>query len=750
MARTTRSQQKHSDDTSINPTTSRSSPSKQKQPTKKRKRTSLAPPEDQPATKLPRNDEAADRDVVDDQTQPDSVDQAQVEFKGAGDLPLDFQVAQQILDILELVDTQGLLDRVFPLPTNSSGSSALPSSQSSSQQQSYSFRTLLKESSRHPLRVLRSAVQPLFPVFAHPRSRPSAPAAQQLKFCNLALSLLDQSSFPVPQSVLDLETLIPAKPETSSVKSIAASPAASPVPSRPIDSLLPTPDLKRKRKYALMQTLPSGEWWTSLNSDTTSLSGDGSEFKDLPTAHAELVSVLPSASTPESSDPPTPTLGSLSRKLHAKKHTLPSPRHLSTGSFLDYGPNASFAPCFEQDAVEVGRFTLGEVMWSHLKKRRTGLASKVRTWRRLPASASAVHMTGGTPDEDRTNGQCDGGTDQSEAKETVLDSLLAPEQAASLREFMETLDLEVAIEELLERNRKALARLEVLQSQRLGGENGGTSQVEVGSEEWDVAQGTADSLVLLASLRPRSTKDSSPLVPAPNILRKLHRSLPSEPSEGWFGTLPPTNPTALRDDTTLQGKAGGSILAGVARANTVPSVATPSGAVTNAANKPAAQPNYTNYTYPNFAGNQYRGAYAYTPSSNPYYPNAFAQPPGQPAQTPAQPPQTNQAYVGQQQQYNGYGSWYNYQQHQTPGQQPATPTSLAASYASFFNSQQSQQQQSAPRAVANTVTAGKAAGNWPATPTLPPHLRPGATAQPPGTPTPAGQANYYYPAAGAR
>jgi len=240
------------------------------------------------------------------------------------------------------------------------------------------------------------------------------------------------------------------------------------------------------------------------------------------------------------------------------------------------------------------------------------------------------------------------------------------------------------------------------------------------------------------------------LVPAPDILRKLHRSLPSEPSEGWYGTLPPTNPTALRDDTTLQGKAGASILVGGAGANTVPSAATPSGAATNAANKPAAQPSYTNYTYPNFAGNQYRGAYAYTPSSNPYYPNAFAQPPGQPAQTPAQPPQSSQAYVGQQQQYNSYGSWYNYQQHQTPGQQPATPTSLAASYASFFNSQQSQQQQSAPRAVANTVTAGKAAGNWPATPTLPPHLRPGVTAQPPGTPTPAGQANYYYPAAGAR
>ena len=102
MARTTRSQQKHSDDTSTNLTTSHSSPSKPKSPTKKRKRTSLAPPEDQPASKLPRNDDAADRDVVDDQTQLDSVDQAQVDFKGVGDLPLDSQLAQQILDILEL------------------------------------------------------------------------------------------------------------------------------------------------------------------------------------------------------------------------------------------------------------------------------------------------------------------------------------------------------------------------------------------------------------------------------------------------------------------------------------------------------------------------------------------------------------------------------------------------------------------------------------------------------------------------
>ena len=52
------------------------------------------------------------------------------------------------------MDTQGLLDRVFPLPADPADSASLDGPQSH-QQQSYSFRTLLKESSRHPLRVLR-------------------------------------------------------------------------------------------------------------------------------------------------------------------------------------------------------------------------------------------------------------------------------------------------------------------------------------------------------------------------------------------------------------------------------------------------------------------------------------------------------------------------------------------------------------------------------------------------------------------
>lgn len=312
-------------------------------------------------------------------------------------------------------------------------------------------------------------------MFAHPRSRPSAPAAQQLKFCNLALSLLDQSSFRATESTLSLESVIPTKPEAGSIGSDGATADSS----KPVDDPPGSPDLPRKRKYALMQKLPSGEWWSSLDSDITSL--DGSDLMKLPTAHAELVAILPSMST--ASGTSVPTLGSLSRKLHSKKPTLPGPRHLSAGSFLDYGPYSSFAPSFEQDGVEVGQFALGEVMWSRL--RRVELASKARVLeKQLPlATNEDVHMTDDSPDDVRSQ-QRVGEMDQDGKQQIELDPLLE----SPIQDFMRTLDFEVAIQELLDRNKRALSRLQELQLQRLGGENGGASQVEVGSEEWDVGE----------------------------------------------------------------------------------------------------------------------------------------------------------------------------------------------------------------------------------------------------------------------
>jgi hypothetical protein len=188
-------------------------------------------------------------------------------------------------------------------------------------------------------------------------------------------------------------------------------------------------------------------------------------------------------STPEASGA-VPTLGSLSRKLHTKKPTLPGPRHISTGSFLDYGPNASFAPSFEQDGVEVGQFALGEVMWSRFE-----LASKTRILKKQLPSATTedVQMTDDSLDDVRSQ-QSIGEMDQDGEQQIALDPLLQPDQLAPIQDFMRTLDLEVAMQELLDRNNRALARLEELQSQRLGGENGGASLVEVGSEEWDVGE----------------------------------------------------------------------------------------------------------------------------------------------------------------------------------------------------------------------------------------------------------------------
>ena len=316
-------------------------------------------------------------------------------------------------------------------------------------------------------------------MFAHPRSRPSAPAAQQLKFCNLALSLLEQSSFRATESTLSLESVIPTKPEVGSIGSDGVTAGSIKL----IDDPPASPVLPRKRKYALMQKLPSGEWWTSLDSDITSL--DGSDLMKLPTAHAELVAILPSMST--ASGTSVPTLGSLSRKLHAKKPTLPGPRHLSAGSFLDYGPNSSFAPSFEQDGVEVGQFALGEVMWSRL--RRVALASKASVLeKQLPSVANEdVQMTDGSPDDVHSQ-QHVGEMGQDGKQQIALDPLLEPDQAAPIQDFMSTLDFEVATQELLDRNKRALSRLQELQLQRLGGENGGASQVEVGSEEWDVGE----------------------------------------------------------------------------------------------------------------------------------------------------------------------------------------------------------------------------------------------------------------------
>jgi len=119
--------------------------------TKKRKRLSNTDNDDHPSPKLPRTDVQAEPSVP-----------------TAADSHLDDSDATSILDILEAylslfisafrvythtfrsADSQGLLDRVFPLPSHAPI------------QGSFSLRVLLKQPSQHPLWVLR--VHPTCPL----------------------------------------------------------------------------------------------------------------------------------------------------------------------------------------------------------------------------------------------------------------------------------------------------------------------------------------------------------------------------------------------------------------------------------------------------------------------------------------------------------------------------------------------------------------------------------------------------------
>ncbi|KAI0033733.1 hypothetical protein K488DRAFT_84682 [Vararia minispora EC-137] len=601
MARATRSSNKQDEKPKENGTLLVPKPSPGKASGKKRKRISNAESDDQPAPKQPRNggdDDGSvkleDGDILQEH-EPDS------EMLGTGDVPLDPRDAERILETLEKIDTQGLLDREFPLPPEA----LLSDPQPSNSPRSYSFRALLKDSSRYPARVLFAAVKPLFPVFSHPRSRPSGPAALQLKFCSLARTLLEQATRGTNPSVAKLETVIPSPPEDD----------ASPV------------DLPFARRYALMQKLPTGEWWSSLNSESL----DSAELKELPMGHAELVAILP---TPVEPMDFVPTLAHYSRAsvsaLSKRSQRLAAGRRLSSGAFLDYGPHASFAPTFDQDGAEVGREALGEVLWWEERKRRltAELAESSRGRRgKLPALPENVEMEAmqeapGPSTSSRVSLEKDfpvsnGDLNMERDPTGLLDGLLPPDQIVSVKATLHELSLEAAIQELLTRTSKALAELEDLQIERLGRPDGGTGTIDPESEEFTLAESISESLALLASLRPQ-TADTQSIIPPSHILRQLHRTLPVAATPGWHGTLPDAHPRALQDDTTVHVKSG-TVLPAPTPAQPAP--------MTPAAPKPitaTAAASYSSYGYPTYAAGTYvrptPGATTpYSYSSSSYY-----------------------------------------------------------------------------------------------------------------------------------
>jgi hypothetical protein len=116
----------------------------------------------------------------------------------------------------------------------------------------------------------------------------------------------------------------------------------------------------------------------------------------------------------------------------------------------------------------VGPRELGEVICGREEKRRDRLA----LWREFREGTGTI--------EEVPPARC-----TSQDIESELEELLPPDEAKDVKAALGSLELENAVQELLERNRRALIRLEELQRQRLIADGGGSSTAAEGSEEWD-------------------------------------------------------------------------------------------------------------------------------------------------------------------------------------------------------------------------------------------------------------------------
>ncbi|KLO20555.1 hypothetical protein SCHPADRAFT_923686 [Schizopora paradoxa] len=671
-------------------------------PTKKRKRMSNGD-SDAPAAKHPRSDDEQDEEDIDlkeENEERGDVGTAAVSSTIypplAGESSLREADARKILDILELCDTQGLLDRVFPLHDEAPGSSSpSPSPASKPPQDSASLRAMLQEPDEHSLKALRSAVNQLFPISSQPRSRTSPTAEQQLRFCQLALSLLDQASErTIDVQQINQDILFPDNsPEEAGSSSRAG--------------LAP----ERRRKYALMQTLPSGEWWTSLNSESTG--SDSLPLTELSTANADLVSILPA---PSSSSGPVSTLGDLTfaKKSQPVKPKLPGARRIKGGHFLDYGPYASFAPSFDSEGAEVGRFGMGQFLWMRLEKGKAKERAKLLK-QKLQQKIAASQQTISDEILDLTMNEgpsieLDSGDTEKEQKASSSECS-GTETSDAIASILDRLGLEEGVAELLAKNSKALIRLEELQARRYG-ERGGSSE-KVSPEERELAQNLTDSFALLASLKPRLPSElKSAIIPSTSVLRSLHRTLPSNTNNGWYGTLAEGRKTALHDDTTIY-------MSSIPQpapppVSTTPLVPTPAQAA------PPGTPNYNaqyGHQYNSYP-HQYRGTYQ-TPG---YYANSSYQGASPaPSYSAAGYPAQHQAQYGWQQNYSKYGGGSG----TTSGR--GTPQPQASGVPAPYG-QYPPPGLATPlpaRAVANTVTGAKSNmwGSVGMPSTLPPHMR---------------------------
>lgn len=363
-------------------------------------------------------------------------------------------------------DTNSLLDRVFN-GQSVSGPSSIPST---------SLRKLLLDASNSTLARIRAAVANLLPISSHPRALLSPAAAQQQRFCELVLDLLSQATArtsAINNIDLKLQNNDEDLPEL-----------------RPED---------RKRQYALVQRLPTGDWWSSSVIPRAGISGlTRAEATALSTKQAELVAIIPSLPIPPED---VGTLGSL-RPLVSKHRELKEDssmdvylprRKVPTPKLLDYGLYSSFCPSYDSHGAELGPEQTYEIKSDSLlkkraraarnalleKQKRAAIAAETEHQPAVDESSEDVNMESDPMDEDTLEQENPSPAETSKEKvqptshfsahEAIrqLHGLLPPEETATLKEALRVLDLEVGVSELISQISVALDRLVGLQNERL-------------------------------------------------------------------------------------------------------------------------------------------------------------------------------------------------------------------------------------------------------------------------------------------
>ncbi|QRW14580.1 hypothetical protein RhiLY_13579 [Ceratobasidium sp. AG-Ba] len=434
-------------------------------------------------------------------------------FLDGSDVPPSPADAHKLLTVLEMFDTHNLLVRHVP-PAD------------------LSLRAMLK-SPTHTLRTLRAAVTSLIPAQSNSRAALSLELSAQRSFCELALGLLDE----IAQKQLVSKNRTSIYQVSAEHKSKHRSESAQPV------------------RFALRQTIHGIDYYTSFADEALA----PQKAASLSTGQASLTAIIPSLSIPVSS---MPTLGAYSRKpITYTSPPQPPPYTLPTMLELSYGPRSSFAPTYDSAGSAITRMTMDVHVARRIEMRR---ARKVLGPPPVMGTEKDVQMVdnvkSASPHPDLVP------IDPSLSEPNPQSPSPNPDIDADLTAALEELALEDSVRGLLQSNARAMAHLLDLQNERLRRFDGRDLSVLDPSEEEEKLAGCIErTLGMLVELRPRtllaSVSTSEPtrpsaeptsIVPPASALRALHRTLPTEPTPGYRGTLDPRKESALKDNATIK------------------------------------------------------------------------------------------------------------------------------------------------------------------------------------------------------